>query len=192
MTRTNRASESPRTDLGWPTSGVAHIWADATSPRQPPNLPAPHRPTPPPPRTHLEGAHERVIDAHHRARVLKLAAVIGGAEDGHELALGEELVALLDHLLVARAGARRGRKAGLRGAVNGGPVGARRPAGRRPRRSCQPRPGAGRFARASAPLRGASPANGLTAIARRNARVSLAACLCLSGTGLRQGRPPRT
>ena len=49
----------------------------------------------------LEGAHQRVVDGHHRAGVVKLAAVVGGGEDRHQLPLGEELVAVLDHLVRA-------------------------------------------------------------------------------------------
>lgn len=41
----------------------------------------------------LERAHERVVHGHHRACVVKLAAVVRGAEDRHQLATREELVA---------------------------------------------------------------------------------------------------
>lgn len=47
----------------------------------------------------LERAHQRLVDAHEGARVVELPAVVGGREDGHQLALREELVALLDHLV---------------------------------------------------------------------------------------------
>jgi hypothetical protein len=47
---------------------------------------------------HLEGAHERLVDAHHGARVVELAAVVGRAEDGDQLPLCEELVPILHHL----------------------------------------------------------------------------------------------
>jgi hypothetical protein len=46
----------------------------------------------------LEGAHQRVVHAHHGAGVVELAAVVGRREDGHQLALGEELVPVLHHL----------------------------------------------------------------------------------------------
>lgn len=47
----------------------------------------------------LERAHERLVDAHHGPRVVKLSAVVGRREDGHQLALGEELVPVLHHLV---------------------------------------------------------------------------------------------
>ena len=34
----------------------------------------------------LEGAHQRVVDGHHRARVVEFAAVVGRAKQGHQLA----------------------------------------------------------------------------------------------------------
>mmetsp|Transcript_50943 Transcript_50943/g.134763 ORF Transcript_50943/g.134763 Transcript_50943/m.134763 type:complete len:310 (-) Transcript_50943:693-1622(-) len=46
-----------------------------------------------------EGAHQALVHRHHRARVVKLAAVVGGGEDGDELPVGEELVAVLDDLV---------------------------------------------------------------------------------------------
>lgn len=52
---------------------------------------------------YLEGAHEGLVHAHHRARVLKLAAVVGCRKDGDQLALGEKFVALLDNLRAPRA-----------------------------------------------------------------------------------------
>lgn len=48
--------------------------------------------------THLEGTHESLIHAHHGACVVKLPAVVGCREEGDELALGKELVAILHHL----------------------------------------------------------------------------------------------
>ena len=47
---------------------------------------------------HLEGAHQILVDVHHRAAVVKLSAVVGRGEDRHELPLREELVAVLDDL----------------------------------------------------------------------------------------------
>uniref|UniRef100_A0A6B2LC98 Uncharacterized protein n=1 Tax=Arcella intermedia TaxID=1963864 RepID=A0A6B2LC98_9EUKA len=47
----------------------------------------------------LKGAHKGFIDGHHGAGVVELPAVVGGGEDGDELALGEELVAVLDDLV---------------------------------------------------------------------------------------------
>ena len=48
-----------------------------------------------------ERAHQALVDRHHRARVVKLAAVVGRAEDRDELPVGEELVAVLDDLVRA-------------------------------------------------------------------------------------------
>jgi len=47
----------------------------------------------------LEGAEQALVHAHHGAGIVKLAAVVGRAEERHELALGEELVAILDNLV---------------------------------------------------------------------------------------------
>mmetsp|Transcript_17525 Transcript_17525/g.54741 ORF Transcript_17525/g.54741 Transcript_17525/m.54741 type:complete len:529 (-) Transcript_17525:13-1599(-) len=49
----------------------------------------------------LEGAHKSLVDGHHAAGVVELAAVVWGGEDGDELAAGEELVAVLDDLVGA-------------------------------------------------------------------------------------------
>ena len=48
---------------------------------------------------YLERAHEGLVNAHHGPSVVKLAAVVGGAEESHKLALGEELVTVLDNLV---------------------------------------------------------------------------------------------
>ena len=53
------------------------------------------------PSTHLEdleGAHERLVDGHHGTGVVELAAVVGRREESDQLALREELVAVLHHL----------------------------------------------------------------------------------------------
>lgn len=47
----------------------------------------------------LEGAEQALVDTHHGASIVELAAVVGCAEQGDELALGEELVAVLDDLV---------------------------------------------------------------------------------------------
>ena len=47
----------------------------------------------------LKAAHERLIDGHHRARVVKLAAVIRRTKQGHELASLEEFIAILHDLM---------------------------------------------------------------------------------------------
>ena len=49
----------------------------------------------------LEGAEEALVDAHHGAGIVELAAVVGGAEERDKLALREELVAVLDDLVSA-------------------------------------------------------------------------------------------
>lgn len=49
--------------------------------------------------TNLERAEQALVHAHHGAGIVKLAAVVGGAEERHELTLGEELVAVLDDLV---------------------------------------------------------------------------------------------
>lgn len=50
------------------------------------------------PRPHLEGTHERVVHAHHRPRIVKLAAVVRGAKDGYQLPPRKKLVPLLHYL----------------------------------------------------------------------------------------------
>ena len=47
---------------------------------------------------YLERAHEGLVHAHHAPGVVKLPAVVGSREQGHQLALGKELVAVLHHL----------------------------------------------------------------------------------------------
>jgi hypothetical protein len=49
--------------------------------------------------TYLEGAEQALIHAHHGTGIVELAAVVGGAEQRDELALGEELVTILDDLV---------------------------------------------------------------------------------------------
>eukprot|EP00964_Phaeocystis_antarctica_P067018 scaffold40561_cov72-Phaeocystis_antarctica.AAC.4 len=51
--------------------------------------------------TCLEAALQVLVDAHHRAAVVELAAVVGRREDRYEAAVGEELVAVLDDLVRA-------------------------------------------------------------------------------------------
>lgn len=51
------------------------------------------------PKTYLEGAEQTLIHTHHGAGVVELAAVVGRAEEGYELALREELVTILDDLV---------------------------------------------------------------------------------------------
>ena len=47
---------------------------------------------------YLERAQEGLVDTHHGTRVVELATIIGCGEEGHEMPLGEELVAILDDL----------------------------------------------------------------------------------------------
>ncbi|GIX60680.1 ABC1 family protein [Babesia caballi] len=49
----------------------------------------------------LERAHERLVDAHHRPRVVELAAVVRRAEERDQAPLGKKLVAVLHHLVRA-------------------------------------------------------------------------------------------
>jgi len=49
--------------------------------------------------TNLERAQQALVDAHHSTRVVEFTAIVGCAEQSHELALGEELVAVLDNLM---------------------------------------------------------------------------------------------
>ena len=55
----------------------------------------------PSPITHLERAHQGLVHAHHRTRVVELPAVVGSAENGDQLALCKELITVLDDLVCA-------------------------------------------------------------------------------------------
>ena len=55
-------------------------------------------------RVDLEGAHERVVDAHHRAGVVKLAAVVWCAEQRDKLPLCKKLVSVLNDLCTTKKG----------------------------------------------------------------------------------------
>lgn len=48
---------------------------------------------------YLEWAHERLVDAHDGAGVVELAAEVWRWEEGDQLALGEKLVTVFDHLM---------------------------------------------------------------------------------------------
>ena len=48
---------------------------------------------------YLERAHERFVYAHHAAGIVKLAAVVGCRKQSHQLALSEEFVSVLNHLM---------------------------------------------------------------------------------------------
>jgi hypothetical protein len=47
----------------------------------------------------LEGTLEVGVDAHHGSGVVKLAAIVGRREDGHQTAVAAELIAVLNHLV---------------------------------------------------------------------------------------------
>lgn len=47
----------------------------------------------------LEGAQQTLVDAHHGTGIVKLATVVGSTEECDKLALGEELVAVLNNLV---------------------------------------------------------------------------------------------
>ena len=49
--------------------------------------------------TCLKAALQVLVDAHHRAAVVELAAVVGRRKDSHEATVGEELVSILDDLV---------------------------------------------------------------------------------------------
>lgn len=48
---------------------------------------------------HLETAHQRLVDGHHRPGIVELTAIVWGGEDGDQLPLREELVAILNDLM---------------------------------------------------------------------------------------------
>ena len=50
--------------------------------------------------THLEGAHQCLVHTHHGSSIVKLPTVVGSREEGHQLTLGKELVAILYHLMM--------------------------------------------------------------------------------------------
>lgn len=47
---------------------------------------------------HLKGAHEGLVHTHHAACVVKLPAVVGGWEQGHQLSFGKELITVFNNL----------------------------------------------------------------------------------------------
>jgi hypothetical protein len=49
--------------------------------------------------TNLERAEQTLVNAHHGTGIVKLSAVVGRAEQGYQLSLGEELVAIFDDLM---------------------------------------------------------------------------------------------
>ena len=48
--------------------------------------------------SNLERAHEGLVDGHHAAGVVELAAVVRRGEEGDQLPLREKFVAVLDNL----------------------------------------------------------------------------------------------
>ena len=49
--------------------------------------------------TNLERAEETLVNAHHGTSIVEFSAVVGCAEQSHELALGEKFVTILDNLV---------------------------------------------------------------------------------------------
>jgi hypothetical protein len=49
--------------------------------------------------TYLEGAEQALVDAHHGTCIVEFTTVVGRTEQCDELALGEELVAILHNLV---------------------------------------------------------------------------------------------
>jgi hypothetical protein len=47
----------------------------------------------------LEGAEEALVDAHHGTGIVKLSTIVGSTEQSDQLALGEELVSILNDLM---------------------------------------------------------------------------------------------
>merc|ERR1719253_487640 len=50
---------------------------------------------------HLEATHKGVVNRHHGTRIVKLPAIVRGAEDCNQLPLGEELIPILNDLMCA-------------------------------------------------------------------------------------------
>ena len=48
--------------------------------------------------THLERTQQRLVHAHHPARIVEFTAIVRRREDRHQMTLGEEFVAVLDDL----------------------------------------------------------------------------------------------
>jgi hypothetical protein len=48
---------------------------------------------------HLERAHERLVDAHHRSRVVELSAVVRSTENCYKLSAREELIPIFHNLM---------------------------------------------------------------------------------------------
>ena len=48
---------------------------------------------------YLERAQQAFVNTHHGSSVVKLATVVGGAEERHQLSLGEEFVTVLHYLV---------------------------------------------------------------------------------------------
>ena len=50
-------------------------------------------------KTHLERAHQSLVNTHHCTSVVELAAIVRRRKESNQLALGEELVTVLHHLM---------------------------------------------------------------------------------------------
>lgn len=51
--------------------------------------------------TNLKRAHERLVDGHHSACIIELAAVVRGRKEGNQLPLGKELITVFHDLVRA-------------------------------------------------------------------------------------------
>jgi len=49
---------------------------------------------------YLEGTHQRLVNTHHGAGVVKLSTVVRRREQRHQLTLGKELIAVFYHLSI--------------------------------------------------------------------------------------------
>lgn len=50
-------------------------------------------------KTNLEGTQQTLVDTHHCSGIVELSTVVGGTEQSNQLALREELVAVLNDLV---------------------------------------------------------------------------------------------
>lgn len=48
---------------------------------------------------YLEGTHERFINTHHSAGIVKLATIVGSRKQSDQLPFGEKLVSIFDDLM---------------------------------------------------------------------------------------------